>query len=476
MVTPTNLLQLKIQDTSDQNWGPPVEENLQRLEEAIASEVAISTTGGTTTLTTSNYIANQARRPILRVSGTLASNAVIQVPAPGSAKLYLLLNQTTGSYTVTLRIGASGETVEVLQGYACLIMVNATDAWAVSPQVNLTTGRSYIASNSYGAADPVSLTTLQSRVVTLLDRSLDTPPGAPAAGDTYHTGGSPTGAWSGQADKIARYDGAAWLFEDVPTEGMMAWVVDEGKLYITDGGTLTDVLGAGGIADGAVVEAKLGSGSVTESKLGSGAVTEDKIGSGAVALAKLKADVYASENESKTGSSTTKIPAVANIKHAAFPAGTAMLFRQTTAPTGWTKVTDSVNDRAVRVVSGTPADGGSVDFSTAFASRSIGGSTGNTTLTTDQIPDHTHVMFTPPGDDQFASSPAATSSQYVRGAAWPGSHPARYYMIATDEVASVGKSGNTGGGQSHNHSLSVDPLDLRVRYIDMIIATKDAAS
>ena len=40
----------------------------------------------------------------------------------------------------------------------------------------------------------------------------NTPP-APAAGDLYIVGTTPTGAWAGQANNLAYWDGAAWVFE-----------------------------------------------------------------------------------------------------------------------------------------------------------------------------------------------------------------------------------------------------------------------
>jgi len=115
-----------------------------------------------------------------------------------------------------------------------------------------------------------------------------------------------------------------------------------------------------------------------------------------------------------------------------------MLFQQTAAPTGWTKQTTH-NNKALRVVSGTASSGGSVAFTTAFAS----GSTGATTLSTAQIPSHSH------------SYPGRTGSGAVQGL-----HPG-------DNAAAVNSS-STGGGGSHTHSLSLD-----VQYVDLIIASKD---
>jgi hypothetical protein len=66
------------------------------------------------------------------------------------------------------------------------------------------------------------------------------------------------------------------------------------------------------------------------------------------------------------------------------PSGTKMLFQQTTAPTGWTKDTTHDN-KALRVVSGTAGSGGSVAFTTAFASQAVSGTIGNTTATNNAV-------------------------------------------------------------------------------------------
>lgn len=63
----------------------------------------------------------------------------------------------------------------------------------------------------------------------------------------------------------------------------------------------------------------------------------------------------------------------------AFPSGTKMLFQQTSAPTGWTKVTSGVDNKALRVVSGTAGSGGSNAFSNTLADRSITANSANAT-------------------------------------------------------------------------------------------------
>lgn len=130
----------------------------------------------------------------------------------------------------------------------------------------------------------------------------------------------------------------------------------------------------------------------------------------------------------------------------AFPSGTLMLFQQTAAPTGWTKQTTH-NDKALRVVSGTASSGGSVAFTTAFAS---GLNAGATTLSTSQIPAHSHGL-------PWAQLPQITS----------GGVGFQYYAPYVQN----GSAGtwDAGGGGSHTHTLP----SFAVSYVDTIIASKN---
>lgn len=65
------------------------------------------------------------------------------------------------------------------------------------------------------------------------DKDLATPPVSPAAGDVYIVAASPTGAWAGQAGKVAYYD-QLWRFIS-PREGLTLWVNDEDKAYSYNG-------------------------------------------------------------------------------------------------------------------------------------------------------------------------------------------------------------------------------------------------
>ena len=133
----------------------------------------------------------------------------------------------------------------------------------------------------------------------------------------------------------------------------------------------------------------------------------------------------------------------------AFASGTVMLFVQTAAPTGWTKSVAN-NDKALRVVSGAASTGGSVAFTTAFAS---GLSSSGYTLATADIPAHTHDIDTSGG----------MGAGTVVAIAWSAS------TLTGPLTARANQAKTTGGGGSHAHTLP----SFAVSYVDTIIATKD---
>ena len=153
---------------------------------------------------------------------------------------------------------------------------------------------------------------------------------------------------------------------------------------------------------------------------------------------------------------------------AGFDSGTRMIFGQNAAPTGWSKDTTNYNQHAMRIVTGTAGGtAGTVDFTSAFTSQAVAGSVsitglagsaGATTLSTPQIPSHTHSYT------KANPSPA--------GGGKGG---------AIDAVANA-NTGATGGGGSHTHPFSFSSgtatfsgsaINLAVKYLDVITATKD---
>jgi len=162
------------------------------------------------------------------------------------------------------------------------------------------------------------------------------------------------------------------------------------------------------------------------------------------------------------------------------PAGTVMIFGQTAAPTGFTKLTDQDN-AALRVVSGSASTGGTEGFTTAFASQTptgsvaistVSGSAGATTLTTPQIPSHSHAS-------------ANGAYFYLGDTPGPGAGPQISQNFTNNPTTnqSFNTTANEGGGGSHTHPFSFssgagtfsgNAINLAVKYVDVIRATKDA--
>jgi hypothetical protein len=136
-----------------------------------------------------------------------------------------------------------------------------------------------------------------------------------------------------------------------------------------------------------------------------------------------------------------------------------MLFFNSAAPTGWTKQTTH-NDKAIRLVTGTPSTGGSSAFSTVFGKTA----TDATTITTGTMPSHTHS--TPAHAHGFVSRPSSSGGsgnvQPSNSSIGSGS------VTSSTNTDGSGTSGGAGSDGGHTH-----PIDIRVQYVDAIICNKD---
>lgn len=134
MSNPTTNLRLELQTTGSNanTWGDVTNVNLRLLEDAVSGLVEIATTGGTTTLTTADGGAvyasseDEARFAILKITGTLTSNAVIVVPAV--SKIYHVWNATSGAYTVTVKVAGTG--VAVTQDKRMIVICDGSEVYS----------------------------------------------------------------------------------------------------------------------------------------------------------------------------------------------------------------------------------------------------------------------------------------------------------------------------------------------------------
>lgn len=147
-----------------------------------------------------------------------------------------------------------------------------------------------------------------------------------------------------------------------------------------------------------------------------------------------------------------------------FPAGTRMTFQQSAAPTGWVKDT-AYNNYAMRIVNGSVGTGGTVGFTTAFAS---GLSSAGHSLTISEMATHNHAV-NDLGHRHNLPFPVIRNMFSMLGG--DGTTP---ILTGDSAIAGVDSSvtgitiQNNGAGTAHSHSLP----SFDVQYVDFIIATK----
>lgn len=171
-------------------------------------------------------------------------------------------------------------------------------------------------------------------------------------------------------------------------------------------------------------------------------------------------------------------------------AGTAMLFHQAAAPTGWTQDT-TVNDRVLRMVSGAGAGtGGSWTISGVTVDNHAltvsempahdhggGGNTGNDTHShsgSTSNDTHNHSMATTQGDGGSVDGKVDdTHSGGGTGSINTANDTHNHTFTTNSDTHNHSYSiPSQGGGNGHNHGLTADG-NWRPSYVDIIAATLD---
>lgn len=151
--------------------------------------------------------------------------------------------------------------------------------------------------------------------------------------------------------------------------------------------------------------------------------------------------------------------------------GSRMVFAQGTAPTGWTK-DNTYNDYALRVTNGTVGSGGSINFSSVMTNQTLSGTAtmtgttlGATTLASTHLPDHYHSGTI--NGSAFVSNQSSPLRTYL----WSPTGGSTQTTLSPTSVAWAG------GSHTHSVSPATAPagvsFDMSVKYIDVIIATKN---
>ena len=454
--TYTPNLKIELMATGDQvnDWGTTTNSNLENgLEQAIVGRGVVEYTSDankTITLTESNS-SQDARNLFLYVDTDMSTTltATRDLIVPTIEKTYIVHNDTAGGQSI--RVKTSGGTgITIPNGKKALLYVDGTN---VIDQLNYLTSAeigTLTLTNPVPIASGGTNATSASTARTNLGLAIGTDVQA------YNAGLQDISGLAKTNNNFIVGDGTNWVAESGATVrtslglGSMA-VQDSNSVSISAGtATLTSIttnsatITGGtitGITDLAVADGGTGSSSLTLNSV--------LIGNGTGALLAVA--------PSTTGNVLTSNGTAWTSTAAApfFSSGTVIPFYNTNAPTGWTKLTTQ-NDKALRVVSGSGGvSGGSVAFSTAFSSQAVtgtNGASGATTLTTAQIPSHSHTIGTGGGSFNSVITRAGTS---VNGS------------NSTDA---------TGSGDSHTHSAAAftgTAINLAVQYIDLILCSKD---
>ena len=173
------------------------------------------------------------------------------------------------------------------------------------------------------------------------------------------------------------------------------------------------------------------------------------------------------------------------------PAGTRMLFQQSTAPPGWTKVTSGVDNMALRVTTGsTSIVDSNQPFTTAFSTRGTSGTVSNHRLTVSQMPAHSHGVSDPGHSHSCSvSDPGhahAFNAAKEKGESESGGGDNECFnknLVTSGATTGISVSANgsssrvsiqnNGSGGVHNHGFTGGSINLRVNYVDVIVAQKD---
>jgi hypothetical protein len=135
------------------------------------------------------------------------------------------------------------------------------------------------------------------------------------------------------------------------------------------------------------------------------------------------------------------------------PTGTAMMFVQTSAPTGWTKSTTHDN-KALRVVSGSASSGGTTAFTSVFTSR---------TITTANMPTHTHTV----------TDPGHTHTAGIYPILLSGTGGASFTSGTGNNTVTAAATNSSTTGITIQNAGSGTAMDFAVQYVDVIICVKD---
>ncbi len=148
-----------------------------------------------------------------------------------------------------------------------------------------------------------------------------------------------------------------------------------------------------------------------------------------------------------------------------FASGFKMFTSSAAAPTGWTANAGNAN-RGIRIAaSGGGATAGSADFTDIFTTRGITGTVNGTAISEAQMPAHAHLI----ANGDFSSSfPALTSSNNLINQNQTGSNTNNFSLAGSSTAHDRGLTSSKGSGQQHDHTVTINNLNMALKYLDVL--------
>tara|TARA_Y100001938_G_scaffold138422_1_gene203902 strand:- start:30098 stop:31030 length:933 start_codon:yes stop_codon:yes gene_type:complete len=141
--TYTTNLRLEKQGSGDNagSWGNRLNDNvIDLVDQAVGAYTSITLTDASHTLTTNNGASDEARSAALYLHGTLTSSVDVNVP-DNIEKVYIVRNNTSGSFDVTIKSTSETNGFVAPQGTTCVIFTDGVSVNPVTTPVNQTTGQ-----------------------------------------------------------------------------------------------------------------------------------------------------------------------------------------------------------------------------------------------------------------------------------------------------------------------------------------------
>ena len=167
MSSPTPLLGLilPVQGDLSGTWGDTINDSITSLLDSAVAGTTTLSTDADVTLTSTDYVANQARQAV--ILWTASGSTTRNITAPAHSKTYVVINATGGSQSIVIRGAGPTTGVTVAAAEKCMVAWNGSDFVKIASTVvsgavtavSVATANGFAGTSSGGATPALTLTT-----------------------------------------------------------------------------------------------------------------------------------------------------------------------------------------------------------------------------------------------------------------------------------------------------------------------------